>query len=59
MDKDEEVDPQPTSVEEGTSIYVAVTVDRTAGRGPPTPAEEKLTVALTPTGTADRRTTRW
>ena len=51
-DKDGEVlDPQPTSVEEGTSIYVAVRpLDED---GDADDATEKLTVALTPTGTAD------
>ena len=45
------VDPQPTSVAEGESVMVAVmSVDED---GDATNALEKLTVALTPTGTAD------
>ena len=45
------LDPQPTSVAEGTSVMVAVMpVDKD---GDVIDAEEKLTVALTPTGTAD------
>ena len=45
------VDPQPTSVAEGESVMVAVmSVDED---GDATNAFEKLTVALTPTGTAD------
>ena len=45
------VDPQPTSVEEGTSVMVAVMpVDKD---GDAIEAQEKLTVALRPTGTAD------
>ena len=44
------LDPQPTSVTEGESIYVAVMpVDKD---GKAIAAVEKLTVALTPTGTA-------
>ena len=44
-------DPQPTSVEEGTTIMVAVMpVDKD---GDAIEAEEDLTVALKPTGTAD------
>ena len=52
VDKDgKALDPQPTSVEEGTSIMVAVMpVDKD---GDAVPAKEKLTVALTPAGTAD------
>ena len=52
VDKDgKALDPQPTSVAEGTSIMVMVmSVD---DKGKATPAEERLTVALTPTGTAD------
>ena len=51
-DKDgKKVDPQPTSVDEGESIFVVVTVvdkdDKTIE------AAEELTVALMPTGTAD------
>ena len=46
-----ELDPQPTSVKEGESVMVVVTVvdkdDKTIE------AAEKLTVALMPTGTAD------
>ena len=45
------LDPQPTSVMEGTSVMVALmSVDED---GEATDATEKLTVALTPTGTAD------
>ena len=50
-DKGEPDDPQPTSVTEGDTIYVVVTVvdkDEDA-----IAAEEDLTVALMPTGTAD------
>ena len=52
VDKDDEpLDPQPTSVAEGTSVMVAVMpVDKD---GDVIDAKEKLTVALTPTGTAD------
>ena len=52
VDKDgKALDPQPASVAEGTSIMVMVmSVD---DKGKATPAKEKLTVALTPTGTAD------
>ena len=52
VDEDgEELDPQPTSVAEGTSVMVAVMpVDED---GDAINAEEELTVALTPTGTAD------
>ena len=51
VDKDgKALDPQPTSVTEGTSIMVAVMpVDKD---GDADTFEEKLTVALTPTGTA-------
>ena len=51
---DEDGDPlemQPTSVAEGTSVMVAVMPVNDTGKA--TPADEKLTVALTPTGTAD------
>ena len=47
----EAVDPQPTSVEEGTSVMVAVMPVNADGKA--IAAKEKLTVALTPTGTAD------
>ena len=52
VDKDgKALDPQPTSVTEGDSIMVAVMpVDKD---GKVIPAKEKLTVALTSTGTAD------
>ena len=52
LDEDGEVaDPQPTSVAEGTSIMVAVMpLDKD---GDADDAKEDLTVALTPTGTAD------
>ena len=52
VDKDgKALDPQPTSVAEGTSILVMVMpVD---DKGEAIPAEEDLTVALTPAGTAD------
>ena len=52
VDKDgKALDPQPMSVAEGTSIMVMVMpVD---DKGKATPAKEKLTVALMPTGTAD------
>ena len=51
VDKDgKALDPQPTSVTEGDSIYVAVmAVDKDGKAGT---FGEKLTVALTPTGTA-------
>ena len=50
-DDDEALDPQPTSVMEGESIMVAVmAVD---DKGKAKKAGEKLTVALTATGTAD------
>ena len=52
VDEDgKELDPQPTSVKEGTSIMVMVMpVD---DEGEAIDAEEALTVALTPSGTAD------
>ena len=50
-DKGKVLEEQPTSVEEGTSIYVAVRpLDKD---GDADNATEELTVALTPTGTAD------
>ena len=51
-DKDgKAVDPQPTSVEEGTSVYLAaMPVDKD---GKAMEAAEELTVTLRPTGTAD------
>ena len=51
-DKDgKKVDPQPTSVDEGESIFVVVTVVDKDGDA--TEAAEDLTVALMPTGTAN------
>ena len=56
-DKDgKPITPQPTSVEEGDSIYVMVMpVDKD---GDATPAAEKLTVGLTSSGTAGAATSR-
>ena len=54
VDEDGEVaDPQPTSVTEGTSIYVAVMPLDKDGEDVEAFDAEKLTVALTATGTAD------
>ncbi|MCY4666793.1 MAG: hypothetical protein OXC29_02240, partial [Rhodococcus sp.] len=47
------LDPQPMSVEEGESVKIAVMpVDKD---GKVTPANEKLTIALAPSGSADAR----
>ena len=46
------LDPQPTSVAEGESVMVAVMPVDNDGQAM-VDAEEELTVALTPTGTAD------
>ena len=52
VDEDgKELDPQPTSVKEGESVMVMVTVVDKDGDA--IEAKEKLTVALMPTGTAD------
>ena len=47
------LDPQPTSVAEGTSVMVAVMPVDKDGDALTGGAAEELTVALTPTGTAD------